>query len=39
MNFPNKNLSIQGIHDSNLLNHDMDLKNLDILFKKIENDN
>ncbi len=39
MNFPKKNLSIQGIHDSNLLNHDMDLKNLDILFKKIEDDN
>ena len=39
MNFPNKNLSIQGIHDSNLLNHDMDLKNLNILFKKIEDDN
>ncbi len=39
MNFSRKYLSTQAIADSNLLNHDMDLKNMDILFKKIEDDN
>ena len=32
-------VSIKSIINKNVLNHDKELKNLEILFKKIENDN
>ena len=39
MNIEEKNLSINSIIENKFLNHDKELKNLEILFKKIENDN
>ena len=39
MHISNKNISIEGINKSNIINHDKELKDLKILFKKIENDN
>ncbi len=39
MNFSNENIKIDKINNDNLLNHDKELDNLEILFNKIENDN
>ena len=39
MNYSNKNIKIDKINEDNLLNHDKELDNLEILFNKIENDN
>ena len=39
MNYSNKNIKIDKINEDNLLNHDKQLDNLEILFNKIENDN
>ena len=39
MNFSNENIKIDKINDDNLLNHEKELDNLEILFNKIENDN
>ena len=39
MNLSIDDISIKSIIDRNVLNHDKELKNLEILFKKIENDN
>ena len=39
MNISLENLSIDKINDSNILNHDKELNNLEILFTKIEDDN
>jgi len=39
MNLSIDDISIQSIIDNDVLNHDKKLKNLEILFKKIENDN
>ena len=39
MNFSSENIKIDKIIDDNLLNHDKELDNLEILFNKIENDN
>ena len=39
MNIPIKNLNIENIKDLNILNHDKELNNLEILFNKIEDDN
>ena len=39
INISDKDISIESIKKENILNHDKELKNLDILFKKIENDN
>ena len=39
MNLSIDDISIKSIINKNVLNHDKELKNLEILFKKIENDN
>ena len=39
MNLSKDDISIKSIINKNVLNHDKELKNLEILFKKIENDN
>ena len=39
MNLNEKNLSLKNIKNYDLFNHDKELKDLKILFKKIENDN
>ena len=39
MNIPIKDLNIENIKDLNILNHDKELNNLEILFNKIEDDN
>ena len=39
INISENDLSISNIIKENILNHDKELKNLDILFKKIEDDN
>jgi methionyl-tRNA synthetase len=39
MNLSIEDISIKSIINKNVLNHDKELKNLEILFKKIENDN
>ena len=39
MNLSIDDISIKNIIDKDVLNHDKELKNLEILFKKIENDN
>ena len=39
INFQEKDISIEGLKKENILNTNKDLKNLEILFKKIENDN
>ena len=36
---PRKNIFLENIKNENMFNHDKKLKELDILFKKIENDN
>jgi methionyl-tRNA synthetase len=38
MNYPNENMKINKIIDDNLLDHNKELDNLEILFNKIEND-
>ena len=39
MNIRNEFITIDAINDFNLINHNKELKDLEILFKKIENDN
>ena len=39
MNLSIDDISIKSIIDKDVFNHDKELKNLEILFKKIENDN
>ena len=39
LNISVKDISIDNIKNRNILDHNKDLKNLDILFTKIENDN
>ena len=39
MNISKENISIDSINKDNVINHDIELKDLKILFKKIENDN
>jgi len=39
MNFNKNDINIQAINNKKLINHDKELKELKILFKKIENDN
>ena len=39
MNISIDNISVDKIIDMNILNHDKELNNLEILFTKIENDN
>ena len=39
INIPDKDISIKNIEKDNVLNCNIELKSLDILFKKIENDN
>ena len=39
MNINKENVSIDAINKDNIINHDKELKDLKILFKKIENDN
>ena len=39
INFSDKDISIDNIKKENILDNNKELKNLDILFKKIENDN
>jgi methionyl-tRNA synthetase len=39
MNIGNEFITIDAINDFNLINHNKELKDLEILFKKIENDN
>ena len=39
MNIDIKDIKIDTINDVNIIEHDKELKNLEILFKKIENDN
>ena len=39
MNVKNENISIEKINSLECFNHDIELKNTDILFNKIENDN
>ena len=39
MNVKNENISIEKINNLECFNHDIELKNTDILFNKIENDN
>ena len=39
MNISNENINVAKINDINILNHDKELNNLEILFTKIENDN
>jgi len=39
MNIDIKNIKIDSINDLNIIKHDKELKNLEILFKKIDNDN
>ncbi len=39
INLSDKDISIENIKKNDILNYNLELKNLDILFKKIENDN
>ena len=39
MNISDKDLKIDSILKNNILNHTKELKDFDILFRKIENDN
>ena len=39
MNIDIKNIKIDSINDPNIIKHNKELKNLEILFKKIDNDN
>ena len=39
MNINKSNISISSINKSNIINHDKELKKIEILFKKIEDDN
>ena len=39
MNISTRNINIDKINDENIFNHDKELKELEILFAKIENDN
>ena len=39
INFSDKDISIDNLIKKDILNNNKELKNLDILFKKIENDN
>ena len=39
LNIVDKDRKIENINKENSLNHDMELKKISILFKKIENDN
>ena len=39
MNFKKDDISIDNILTNNIFNHNIKLKELDILFKKIEDDN
>ena len=39
INLSDKDISIENIEKENILNTNKELKDLDILFKKIENDN
>ena len=39
INISDKDISIETIRKENIIDNDKELKNLDILFKKIENDN
>ena len=39
LNFSDKDILIETIHKDNSLNLEQELKNLDILFKKVEDDN
>ena len=39
INIPEKEISIENILKKNTLNHKKEIKNLEILFRKIENDN
>ena len=39
INLSDKDITIDNIKNDNILNYNLELKNLDILFKKIENDN
>ena len=39
INLSDKDISIENIKKNEIFNYNLDLKNLDILFKKIENDN
>ena len=39
INLSDKDIIIDNIKNDNILNYNLELKNLDILFKKIENDN
>ena len=39
MNINSSNIKIDSIIKNNIIQHDIELKNLEILFKKVENDN
>ena len=39
INLSDKDISIDNIKKDDIFNYNLELKNLDILFKKIENDN
>ena len=39
INISQNDINISKIQDNNFLNHDKELNNIDILFKKIEDDN
>ena len=39
INLSDKDITIDNIKNDNILNYNLELKNLEILFKKIENDN
>ena len=39
INLSDKDISIENIKKNDILDYNLELKNLDILFKKIENDN
>ena len=39
MNIPNQNINLDKIKDENIFDHDKELKDLEILFNKIEDDN
>ena len=39
INISDKDISIETIRKENIIDNNKELKNLDILFKKIENDN
>ena len=39
INISSENISIEKIKDDNILNFEKEIKDLEILFKKIENDN